>query len=304
MSRFIIVLAIFITMLEIVPRLALASPNDTDVNEYLQSELQHIATLSERNDVAGTRLYISASPVINSAIIWQTDGRQRYPVTEQVLHVLDQPVIAAEKRLKALAELARPWRAEKADASGAELFYCYRTQQIICALLNVEQLAAVFSVSPDELNQQLVLTDTEVPNHTWVTWALAALAILVISVSGVLFSRRQQPAKATQTLSPETGFRLGDLIIYPKQLRALRQDLAIDLTDRDVKLLRHFASHPCEVITKQELYDAAWGREFMPNSRALEQHIITLRKKLDPEKKLPTVIETVHGQGYRFSPPA
>ena len=301
MSRFNIVLAIFVTMLEIAPRLALASPNDTEVNEYLQTELQHITTLSERSDVAGTRLYISASPVINSAIIWQADGKQRYPATAQVLHVLDQPVIAAEKRLKALAELALPWRAEKVDASGAELFYCYRTQQIICALLNVEQLAAVFSVSPDELNQQLTLADTEVPNRTWV---VAALAILVISVSGVLFLRRQQPAKATQTFSQETGFRLGDLTIYPKQLRALRQDLAIDLTDRDVKLLWHFASHPCEVITKQELYDAAWGREFMPNSRALEQHIITLRKKLDPEKKLPTVIETVHGQGYRFSPPA
>ena len=301
MSRFNIVLAIFVTMLEIAPRLALASPNDTEVNEYLQTELQHITTLSERSDVAGTRLYISASPVINSAIIWQADGKQRYPATAQVLHVLDQPVIAAEKRLKALAELALPWRAEKVDASGAELFYCYRTQQIICALLNVEQLAAVFSVSPDELNQQLTLADTEVLNRTWV---VAALAILVISVSGVLFWRRQQPAKATQSLSQETGFRLGDLTIYPKQLRALRQDLAIDLTDRDVKLLRHFASHPCEVITKQELYDAAWGREFMPNSRALEQHIITLRKKLDPEKKLPTVIETVHGQGYRFSPPA
>lgn len=303
MSRFISVLAIIVTVLEIAPRLALASQNDTEVNEYLHSELQHIATLSERSDVAGTRLYISASPVINSAIIWQADGKQRYPATAQVIHVLDQPVIAAEKRLKTLAELARPWRAEKADASGAELFYCYRTQQIICALLNVEQLAAVFSVSPDELNQQLVLADNEVPNHTWITWVVSALAILVISVSGVLFSRRQQPAKATQSLSQETGFRLGDLTIYPKQLRALRQDLAIDLTDRDVKLLRHFASHPCEVITKQELYDAAWGREFMPNSRALEQHIITLRKKLDPEKKLPPVIETVHGQGYRFSPP-
>ena len=301
MSRFNIVLAIFVTMLEIAPRLALASPNDTEVNEYLQTELQHITTLSERSDVAGTRLYISASPVINSAIIWQADGKQRYPATAQVLHVMDQPVIAAEKRLKALAELAHPWRAEKADASGAELFYCYRTQQIICALLNVEQLAAVFSVSPDELNQQLTLADTEVPNRTWV---VAALAILVISVSGVLFWRRQQPAKATQSLSQETGFRLGDLTIYPKQLRALRKDLAIDLTDRDVKLLWHFASHPCEVITKQELYDAAWGREFIPNSRALEQHIITLRKKLDPEKKLPPVIETVHGQGYRFSPPA
>ena len=301
MSRLIIVLAVFVTMLEIAPRHALASPKDTEINGYLQNELQHIATLNERSDVAGTRLYISASPVINSAIIWQADGKQRYPATAQVLHVMDQPVIAAEKRLKALAELALPWRAEKVDASGAELFYCYRTQQIICALLNVEQLAAVFSVSPDELNQQLTLADTEVPNRTWV---VAALAILVISVSGVLFLRRQQPAKATQTFSQETGFRLGDLTIYPKQLRALRKDLAIDLTDRDVKLLWHFASHPCEVITKQELYDAAWGREFIPNSRALEQHIITLRKKLDPEKKLPTVIETVHGQGYRFSPPA
>ena len=304
MRRFIIVLAIFITMLEIAPRLALASPNDTEINEYLQSELQHIATLNERSDVAGTRLYISGSPVINSAIIWQADGKQRYPATAQVLHVMDQPVIAAEKRLKALAELALPWRAEKVDASGAELFYCYRTQQIICALLNVEQLAAVFSVSPDELNQQLARADYEVPNHNWATWTVAALAIVVISVSGVLFLRRQQPAKATQTFSQETGFRLGDLTIYPKQLRALRKDLAIDLTDRDVKLLWHFASHPCEVITKQELYDAAWGREFIPNSRALEQHIITLRKKLDPEKKLPPVIETVHGQGYRFSPPA
>ena len=304
MSRLIIVLAVFVTMLEIAPRHALASPKDTEINGYLQNELQHIATLNERSDVAGTRLYISASPVINSAIIWQADGEQRYPATAQVLHVLDQPVIAAEKRLKALAKLARPWRAEEADASGAELFYCYRTQQIICALLNVEQLAAVFSIPPDMIHQQLVLADNEMPNPAWGTWAVAALAILVISISSVLFWRRQQPAKATQTLSQETGFSLGDLTIYPKQLRALRQDIAIDLTYRDVKLLRHFASHPHEVITKQALYDAAWGREFMPNSRALEQHIITLRKKLDPEKELPPVIETVHGQGYRFSPPA
>ena len=106
MSRLIIVLAVFVTMLEIAPRHALASPKDTEINGYLQNELQHIATLNERSDVAGTRLYISGSPVINSAIIWQADGKQRYPATAQVLHVLDQPVIAAEKRLKALAELA------------------------------------------------------------------------------------------------------------------------------------------------------------------------------------------------------
>lgn len=301
MRGFTLALTIMIAMLTVAPRLAAAASKSTELNEYLQSELQYIATLNERSDIAGTRLYISASPVITSAMIWDGNGEQRYPTNAQVLHVLDQQVIAAEKRLTALAERAHPWRAEKVDASGAELFYCYRTQQLVCALLNVEQLASLLSVSPNQINQQLLVTGAESPN---LSGLIAGLMFLVISGICVFFWRRQSPAITKVPLPQETGFTLGDLTVYPRQLRGLRQDLAIDLTDRDVKLLQYFASHPCEVVTKQELYDAAWGREFIQNSRALEQHIITLRKKLDPEKKRPKIIETVHGQGYRFSPPA
>ena len=54
------------------------------------------------------------------------------------------------------------------------------------------------------------------------------------------------------------------------------------------------------VVTKDELYDAGWGRDFMPNSRALDQHMINLRRKLDPDKTRPVLIETVHGIGYRL----
>ena len=111
MHGFTLALTIMIAMLIVAPRLAAAASKSTELNEYLQSELQYIATLNERSDIAGTRLYISASPVITSAMIWDSNGEQRYPTNAQVLHVLDQQVIAAEKRLTALAERAHPWRA-------------------------------------------------------------------------------------------------------------------------------------------------------------------------------------------------
>lgn len=53
-------------------------------------------------------------------------------------------------------------------------------------------------------------------------------------------------------------------------------------------------------MTKDELYDVGWGRDYMPNSRALDQHMINLRRKLDPNQSLPVVIETVRGVGYRL----
>ncbi|WP_296048061.1 hypothetical protein, partial [uncultured Alteromonas sp.] len=67
MHGFTLALTIMIAMLIVAPRLAAAASKSTELNEYLQSELQYIATLNERSDIAGTRLYISASPVITSA---------------------------------------------------------------------------------------------------------------------------------------------------------------------------------------------------------------------------------------------
>ena len=80
----------------------------------------------------------------------------------------------------------------------------------------------------------------------------------------------------------------------------MRDELTANITVRDLKLLNCFVERPDEVLSKDTLYDAGWGRDFVPCSRALEQHIMTLRKKIDPERKRKSLIETVHGQGYRF----
>lgn len=301
MSRFFFVLIMLMMTSGTVPRFAFATANDNDLHTHVQAELQHIAALIERGDTAGARLYLSASSIITSVMVWDIQGERQYPTSEQLLHVLDQPVIDAEKRLRALVESANPWRAEKVDISGAEVFYCFRTQQLVCALINIGQLANQFSITPEQISQQLLHYDSQPPHRTWFVVGLMTLAIL-LAFAYYLHRLRFSQAQASEATHKETGFSLGDLTVFPRQLRVIRQGAEIDITERDLKLLQHFASHPDEVITKQELYDAAWGREFMPSSRALEQHIITLRNKLDPQKDQPQVIETVHGQGYRFSP--
>ncbi len=100
----------------------------------------------------------------------------------------------------------------------------------------------------------------------------------------------------------QSTFTLGDLEVHPNELRARRGDAAIDLSLRDVKLLALFAEHPGEVLDRDQLFNAGWGIDHLPNSRTLDQHISQLRKRIERDPKLPRVIRTVHGVGYRYDP--
>ena len=97
-----------------------------------------------------------------------------------------------------------------------------------------------------------------------------------------------------------TNFTLGTLEVFPAELRALRNDDEIQLSLRDLKILQLFHDRPSQVITRDELYNHAWGLDYFPNSRSLDQHISQLRKKVEPDPADPEIIKTVHGAGYRF----
>lgn len=98
------------------------------------------------------------------------------------------------------------------------------------------------------------------------------------------------------------GFHLRDLTVYPLQLRAVRGDDAFDLSLRDVKILELLFEKKGEVVTRDALFDYCWGRNYLPNSRTLDQHISKLRKHIEKDSKQPEIIQTVHGLGYRFEP--
>ena len=55
-----------------------------------------------------------------------------------------------------------------------------------------------------------------------------------------------------------------------------------------------------KAVSRDELFDIAWGRGYMPNSRALDQYVSSLRKKIELDPARPRIIQTVHGVGYRY----
>jgi DNA-binding response OmpR family regulator len=94
--------------------------------------------------------------------------------------------------------------------------------------------------------------------------------------------------------------RLGDLEVFPEELRARRGDSRIDLSLRDIRILELLHEYQGRVVDRNTLFDRCWGQSYLPNSRTLDQHISKLRKLIEKDPQSPEIIRTVHGVGYRY----
>jgi len=93
---------------------------------------------------------------------------------------------------------------------------------------------------------------------------------------------------------------MGDLEVRPAELRAVRGDQRIDLSLRDIQLLKLFYERRGEAVDRRVIFETCWGLKHLQNSRTLDQHISQLRKRIEVDPKQPQIIKTVHGVGYRF----
>jgi DNA-binding response OmpR family regulator len=98
----------------------------------------------------------------------------------------------------------------------------------------------------------------------------------------------------------EAEFFMDDLRIVPAELRAYRGTTEIQLSPRDLKVLRLLYDRRDKVVDRNMLADEVWGVDYFPESRALDQHISQLRKRIEKDPANPRIIRTVHGAGYRF----
>ena len=123
---------------------------------------------------------------------------------------------------------------------------------------------------------------------------------LLARISAVL--RRSMRSKSTVVQEEKTpdSFTFGSVLIDAIQYRIRKGKRVVDLSDRELQLLKYFYSHPNEVLSRDRLLNAVWGIDFFGTTRTLDQHIAQLRKKIEPDPGHPTVITTVHGVGYRY----
>lgn len=73
----------------------------------------------------------------------------------------------------------------------------------------------------------------------------------------------------------------------------------ISLTTKEFQLLEYFMHHPEQVMTSEQLINQVWEVGTEPTSNAVAAQIRLLRRKL-AEVGYDSLIETVHGMGYRF----
>ena len=97
-------------------------------------------------------------------------------------------------------------------------------------------------------------------------------------------------------------FTMNEVEIHPRQLRARRGDEWIDLSLREIKILQLLHEQAGQVVDRSQLMNHAWGHEYLPTSRTLDQHVSQLRKRIEADPKHPAIIQTVHGVGYRWEP--
>jgi DNA-binding response OmpR family regulator len=66
-------------------------------------------------------------------------------------------------------------------------------------------------------------------------------------------------------------------------------------------MLRLMASRPGETITRETFLDEVWEYNAWPTTRTVDNFILTLRAKVEPDAEEPRFIETVRGAGYRLT---
>ena len=79
-----------------------------------------------------------------------------------------------------------------------------------------------------------------------------------------------------------------------------RDGRPIELTLKEYELLLYLLKNRARVVSREELLTKVWGIDFVGETRTLDMHIGTLRKKLSDDAENAHLIKTVRGVGYRF----
>ncbi|MBX3245936.1 MAG: response regulator transcription factor [Myxococcales bacterium] len=95
-------------------------------------------------------------------------------------------------------------------------------------------------------------------------------------------------------------FRIGDAEIDPVKQVIVRDGDEQQLGFYEVELLKLLVARAGEPVSRDEILDAIWGLEASPTNRTVDNFIVKLRKKLEPQPDKPRHILTVYGVGYKL----
>ena len=116
--------------------------------------------------------------------------------------------------------------------------------------------------------------------------------------------RTRQQTPTTSPVAPKSipheVLSFGDSRIDFTSMEATRDGKPVTLTAQEFKLLKFLASSQDVVLSRDVLLNEVWGYQNYPSSRTVDNHILRLRQKFEPDPANPRYFLTIHGVGYKL----
>jgi DNA-binding response OmpR family regulator len=109
-----------------------------------------------------------------------------------------------------------------------------------------------------------------------------------------LLRRGERQARAVHRVA------FGEVEIDFTRRLCTRAGKRVALTAKEFGMLKLLAEHPGEAISRERFLEVVWGYNAYPTTRTVDNQILSLRAKLEPEPGTPRYLVTVHGTGYRL----
>ncbi len=117
-----------------------------------------------------------------------------------------------------------------------------------------------------------------------------------------LTARVQAAIRRQRKPSPQITYRFGECEVDFKKMTVHRAGKPVVLTAHEFKLLKFFTENAERVLTRDVLLNEVWGYNFYPTTRTVDNQILKLRQKLEPDPANPKHLLTIYGAGYKFVP--
>jgi len=91
-----------------------------------------------------------------------------------------------------------------------------------------------------------------------------------------------------------------EVVVDFKRFEAKKAGEVLKLSRKEFGVLRFLAARAGQVVTRNELLDEVWGHNYFPTARTVDNHIASLRAKLEKDPANPSHLITIHGVGYKL----
>ncbi|MGD9904609.1 MAG: response regulator transcription factor [Vicinamibacterales bacterium] len=115
---------------------------------------------------------------------------------------------------------------------------------------------------------------------------------------------RRAPAASLAAPAGTSGgarYVFHQFVMDVRKAEVTRDGEPVELSAKEFQLLRYFLEHRGATVSRDELLHQVWGYQNTPSTRTVDVHVAWLRQKLEPNPKVPQLIVTVHGLGYKFT---